>query len=489
MCQWRVGFVFDVKRLQTLLTRRFVWAIPLAILGGCAADDKVILMNAPVTPKSFTAERSTAAPPVSLDWVGLFGSAELTRLVNAALAGNFDIAAAAARIIQADAQATITASVLFPQIAGDANASRSRTPGTERSKTAPFTASVGNQFNLGISASYAVDFWGRNRDLAAAANLNAASTRYDRDTVALTAVASLANTYFQSLGAQDRLRIARQNVATAQNVLDAIKARIQVGTGTALDLAQQESVLATQRASIPALEQSLQQSRVLIATLAGRTPESLRVAGGSLNKVSAPRVRPGLPSQLLLRRPDIAASESALAGADASIEAARKAFLPSVNLTGSAGFESIVLANLLRPEAIAASMAAGLTQPIFNGHNLEGQLQQARGRDAELLADYRKSIITALADVENALIAVRQTAEHERLQAQVVASAQRAYQITQERLREGTIDVTTLLTTQQTLFQAQDNLVSTRLLRLQAIVSLFQALGGGFTRDVVYETR
>jgi outer membrane protein TolC len=128
-------------------------------------------------------------------------------------------------------------------------------------------------------------------------------------------------------------------------------------------------------------------------------------------------------------------------------------------------------------------MAASLTQPIFTGGNLEGQLLQAQGREAELLADYRSAIVNALADVENALIAIRQTAEHERLQAVVVASARRAYQITEQRLREGTIDVVTLLNTQQTLFQAQDNLSSTRLLRLQAIVGLFQALGGGFTRE------
>ena len=332
-----------------------------------------------------------------------------------------------------------------------------------------------------------VDFWGRYRDQATVAQLNTAASRYDRETVTLTALSALANAYFQTLAAQDRLRIARQNVATAENVLSAIRARLNVGTGTALDIAQQETVLANQRAAIPALEQIVQQSRVTIATLAGRTPESLKVSGGSLQGLRRPGVRPGLPSQLLLRRPDIASSEAALAAADVNIDAARKAFLPSINLTGQAGFESITLVNLLRPEALAASMAASLTQPIFNGHQLEGQLEQARGRAAELLAEYRKSILTALADVENALIAIRQTAEHERLQAQAVASAQRAYQITQERLREGTIDVVTLLNTQQNLFQAQDAIVTTRLQRFQASVSLFQALGGGFTRDVIYE--
>ncbi len=465
-------------------SRPAVILLAFGLLGGCASDDKPILMNAPVLPGHFDAGPSGSAPPVSMDWPRLFGSAELARLADAALAGNFDIAAAAARIVQADAQAQVAASSLFPNIAGSSDASRRLTPGTNRSKSGPFTSSVGNSFSLGLSASYTLDFWGRNRDLAASGALNAEASRYDRDTVALTAQASVANTYFQILTAQDRLRFARQNAATAENVLAAIRARLQVGTGNALDVAQQESVVANQRASIPGLEQTLQQSKVLVATLTGRTPESLRIAGGSLEKISAPRVRPGLPSQLLLRRPDIAAAEARLAAAGANIEAARKAFFPTISLTGQTGLESINLANLLRPEALAASMAAGLTQPIFNGYQLEGQLQQARGRDAELLADYRKAIVDALADVENALIAVRQTAEHERLQSTVVASARRAYQITEERLREGTIDVVTLLNTQLTLFQAQDNLTTTRLQRMQAIVSLFQALGGGFTRDV-----
>jgi multidrug efflux system outer membrane protein len=469
--------------------RRPALAFALAVLSGCAADDKVILMNAPIAPSHFDAERAGAAPPVSLEWPRLFGSAELAMLTDATLAGNFDIAAAAARIVQADAQAKIAASSLFPQLAGSVDASRSLTPGTQRSRTGPFVSSVGNQFSLGVSASYAVDFWGRNRDLALVGRLNAEASRFDRETVALTALASVANGYFLILGAQDRLRLARQNTATAENVLSAIRARLTVGTGTALDLAQQESVVASQRAAIPAFEQILQQGRVNLATLSGRTPESLRIRGGSLNKIAAPRVRPGLPSQLLLRRPDIAAAEARLLAANANIEAARKAFFPSINLTGSAGFESIVLANLLRPEALAASMAAGLAQPIFTGGNLEGQLLQARGRDAELIADYRAAIVNALADVENALIAVRQTAEHERLQGVVVASARRAYQITEQRLREGTIDVVTLLNTQQTLFQAQDALSSTRLLRLQAIVGLFQALGGGFSRDALVDVR
>jgi len=475
---------------------RLLMLFPLLALAACGLEDAQLDMNVPQIPSRFTQDQTGAAiqqtadtsaedrGKISQDWPKLFGSPELTRLSQQAVRGNFDIAAAAARLIQAQAQSMISSSALVPSLSGTGSASRSYTPGTLRSRTAPFEASVGNNFNLGLSASYVLDFWGRNRALADSADWNAIATRYDRETLIVSTQAALANAYFQVLVAQDRLRLARQNVQIAENVLSAIKARMDVGTATALDLAQQESIVASQRASIPALEQSQQQASVLVASLLGRTPESMVVTGGSLERLRLPKVQPGLPSQLLLRRPDLAAAEARLQSAQGNIKAARAAFLPSISLSTQSGLGSSTLANLLRPEALAASLAAGLVQPIFNGDQTEGQLRQAQGRQIELLADYRKVIVTALADVENALIAVRLTSEHEDLQARVVASARRAYEITEQRLQEGTIDVVTLLNTQLTLFQAQDNLTLIRYQRLQALVSLFQALGGGFTRDM-----
>ena len=417
---------------------RLLMLFPLLALAACGLEDAQLDMNVPQIPSRFTQDQTGAAiqktadtsaedrGKISQDWPKLFGSPELSRLSQQAVRGNFDIAAAAARLIQAQAQSMISSSALVPSLSGTGSASRSYTPGTLRARTAPFEASVGNNFNLGLSASYVLDFWGRNRALADSADWNAIATRYDRETLIVSTQAALANTYFQILLAQDRLRLARQNVQIAENVLSAIKARMDVGTATALDLAQQESIVASQRASIPALEQSQQQASVLVASLLGRTPESVAIAGGSLERLRLPKVQPGLPSQLLLRRPDLAAAEARLQSAQGNIKAARAAFLPSISLSTQSGLGSSTLANLLRPEALAASLAAGLVQPIFNGDQTEGQLRQAQGRQIELLADYRKVIVTALADVENALIAVRLTSEHEDLQARVVASARRA---------------------------------------------------------------
>ncbi len=458
-------------------------------LAGCAlkADDSGKVR--PDMPGSWKAARSTDAPAVSMQWPALFGSNELATLAKQVLKGNLDLDAAAARVHQADAQAQIAGAALYPQVSGSANASRSLNPGTLRSAAPPFRSSVSGRYGLGITASYALDFWGRNARLAEAGKLSAEATQFDYDTLAISTLAALTNTYFQVLLAQERLRIANDNIRGANQTLAAIKARLEVGTGTALDVAQQESIVANLRANVPGLQQQLQQNRNLVAVLLGRTPQSSRIRGGSLRALKLPRVKPGLPSQLLLRRPDIAAAEARLQSAGANIVAARAALYPNITLTGDTGLESISLRNLLRPEAFALSVAGGIAQSIFSGYNLENQVMLSRARREELLATYRKSILDALADVENALIAVRKTAEQERLRAVAVQSARRASQITLQRLREGTIDVVTLLNTQQTLFNAQDAHTLARFQRLQAIVSLFQALGGGFSRDEDYLTR
>lgn len=458
-------------------------ALALPFLSGCILDEEHLDVSTPAAPAHFRAEAAPEAPAVSADWAKSFNSPELVTLVGEARAANFDIAAAVARIVQADAEARIAAAPLYPMLGGTAGASHSVSPGTIRSQDPPFKSDVSNLFGLGVNASYTLDFFGKNQAAAEAGQLAAEGSRYDRDVVELASVASVATTYFTILAAQDRLRIAHANIAAAEGVLTAIKTRFEVGTAAALDVAQQESLVAIQRAAVPNLEQSLQQSRDALAVLVGRTPESVNVQGGSLARLAVPRVRPGLPSDLLLRRPDIASAEAQLAAEKASVAAARAAFFPTITLTSDVGVESLFLKTLLRPDAIAADVAAGLTQPIFDGGNLQGQLDLAKGRYGELLQDYRKTIVQALADVENALIAVQQTTSYEKLQSVAVATAQKAYQLTQERLQEGTIDIVTLVTTEQTLFQAEDTLAVVRLSRLQAFVSLYQALGGGWSKE------
>jgi NodT family efflux transporter outer membrane factor (OMF) lipoprotein len=263
-------------------------------------------------------------------------------------------------------------------------------------------------------------------------------------------------------------------------VLGLIQQRASAGTASALEVSQQESLVASQRASIPPLEQTVAQFRNALAVLMARSPERVKIRGGSLNSIAVPRVTPGLPSELLTQRPDIREAEANLAAANANVYNARAQLLPSITLTGEGGYQSAVLKTLLRPESAFYTAAAGLTQPIFEGGRLLGNIDLQKGRQDELLQIYRKAVISAFSDVETALSAVRTSTRQEQLQREVVTASQRAFDISEQRLREGTIDLVTVLQTQQTLFTAQDALVQARLARMQAIVSLYQALGGGW---------
>ncbi len=438
-----------------------------------------------------------ALPP--LDWWRKFRSRELTAIIEQARDANLDIAAAVARIVQADAQARVTGAALLPAIDLNANATRSRASQTTvRGNTNPNTLAPGSALataaatgkapadqvrsNLlgSLNASFELDFWGKNRAALQAAEADAVASRFDREVVALSTLVAAANAYFQVLAAQDRLRAARNNLQSANRVLNLVKQRAAAGTASDLEIAQQESVVDTLRAAIPPLQQILQQNRTALAVLIARPPERVRIRGGSLSAIAIPRVTPGLPSELLTQRPDIREAEANLAAADANVYVARAQFLPSISLTGEGGYQSAIFKLLMRPESAIYSVAASLTQPIFEGGRLLGNLDFQKARQDELLQNYRKAVISAFADVENALDAVRQTALRERLQREVVASSRRAFDISEQRLREGTIDLVTVLQTQQTLFNAEDVLVQARLSHLLAIVSLYQALGGGW---------
>ena len=431
-------------------------------------------------PDGYKAARLTDpdAPP-TLDWWRGFRSRELTDLMEEAQTVNLDIAAAVARFKQADAQARIAGAALLPNLSGTGQETYSRTSGSSSSGLTNGGREVVN-YSASLSASYQLDFWGQNRDALQAAEETAIANRFDRDVVALTTLTSVANAYFQVLASQDRLRTAERNIVSATRVLEAIKQRLKAGTGTDLDVAQQEAVLGNQKAAVPPLRQTLAQNINALATLVARPPESVHVTGGSLNAVSSPRVTPGLPSELLTQRPDIRRQEAQLASATANVGNARAQFFPSIQLTGQGGYQSSALVSLFQPHAAFFSMVGSLTQPIFDGGKILGNFEFTKAKQEELLQTYRKTVVSAFADVDNALVAIRETTAKVRLQRAVVASSRRAFQLSEQQLRAGTADIVTVLNTQVTLFQAEDVLWQAELARLLAVVSLYQALGGGW---------
>jgi NodT family efflux transporter outer membrane factor (OMF) lipoprotein len=458
-----------------------------ALSSGCIlkSDLPDPALDVPAAYKSATSAARDMPP--QLDWWRGFRSRELTVLMEEAQTVNLDIAAAVARIRQADAQARITGAALLPSVSGGFSGSRSRsssTTGTISSVTPITGRGEVTNHTASLSASYEIDFWGKNRDALLAAEETANANRFDRDVVVLTTLAAVANAYFQVVASQERITVAKRNIASAQRIYDAIKARVDAGTGSDLDLAQQESLLINQKALIPPLRQTLAQNENVLATLVARPPERMKLAGGSLGSLAVPRVTPGLPSELLTQRPDIRRQESQLASATANVGNARAQFFPSIQLTGQGGYQSAALTALFTPHSAFFNVAAGLTQPIFDAGLIQANFDLQQAAQDEMLQTYRKTVISAFADVDTALVTLKQANERLRLQRLVVASSRRAFELSERQLRAGTADIVTVLNTQLTLFQAEDSLAQVQLARLQAIVSLYQALGGGWSPKV-----
>ncbi len=455
--------------------------VAVAILAGCAGpeDDKPALD----IPGGWKAEGPAGTSWPDTAWWRTFGSPQLDQLIQTAQRNNQDIGAAVARVLQADAQARIAGAPLLPSVGADGNASHSVSP--ERTVSgfggSSTSRSVSDQFSAELSVSYELDLWGRNRSALQSAQASALASRYDRDTVALTVTASTATTYMQILEFQDRLAIARDNLANAQQVLNIVLAQEQAGAGSALDVAQQRTVVAQQKAAIPPLEQQRQQSETALALLLGEAPERLSLDRQPLDELDVPSVGAGLPSSLLDRRPDVQNADAQLAAARFNVKEAKAALFPSIQLTGSGGFQSAALGTLFNSANTLYSLAASLTQPIFEGGALRGQVQLSEAQYQELGQTYVKTVLAAFGDVENALIATRQAGLAYQAQQEVVAQSREAFRLSEAQYRAGAVDLLTVLNAQQSYFSARDQLVQAKSDRLQAAVALYKALGGGWS--------
>jgi NodT family efflux transporter outer membrane factor (OMF) lipoprotein len=416
---------------------------------------------------------SHAVWPVEGWWRG-FGSPQLDAFIAKAEAQNFDVAAAIARVKEADAQARIAGAALLPSVGAGVTGDSTKTILTNSGRSYAY-----QYFSLGVNASYEFDFWGKNHAMAESAKETAAASRYDQQVIALATVSGVATTYFQALAMRDRIHVAEQNVAAAEQMLGGIREQFRDGTVTDLNIAQQETVVNGLRAQIPPLRQQYAQAIDALAILIGEAPEKVVLGPETLLNLSMPAVAPGLPAELLTRRPDVAEAEADLISANANIKVARAEFLPNFTLTAAGGMEALGMAGFAPPTGIWA-LAGGITQPIFEGGALRGQLEYSKARYTELLEDYRKSIVSALSNVEDGLAGVHQTGDQVAAQTATVSTAERAFNISSAQYHAGTVDMVTVLTAENTLFPDQDLLVQARLAHAQALVSLFQALGGGW---------
>ena len=445
----------------------------------------------------FAAPKSGSAPleDHATDWWRSFGSPELTRFMEATEVQNLDIAAAIGQVEQADALARQSGAALLPSITANDSATRSlssssifngvgSTSGVSSGTSTVVSGSLSNtprtDLVASFGASYQLDFWGKNRATYKAAQDNATANRWNRQTVQLTSLAATATTYYTILSARERITYARQNIKASSDILKLIQLRQTAGTATDLDVAQQAALVANLKASIPPLEVVEAQNIAALAVLLGNAPEHVEVAARSVLNAPVPSIAPGIPSEVLTRRPDVEFAEASLTSAHGNLVAARAAFFPQLNLTAQGGFESLALKTLFSPASTFYTAAFSLAQPIFDGGLLQGQFDQQKGIQDQLTAQYKKAVVTAFSDVDKALAALKLYAEQEKLTRESLVASRRAFQLSQDRLKQGVLDVVTLLQTEQTLFTTQDTLIQVRLLRFTEAVALYQALGGAY---------
>lgn len=465
--------------LTLFRSRSVLWPVFATTLLAACSIGPDYQRPATAAPPRWDGQAAVVASWPSLTWWREFRSPRLDGLMKEAETANFDMAAAMARVRQADAQAKIAGANLLPSVGITGGEQRYR-----NNTTTPKTGNAGPRgveaLSSSLTASYELDFWGKYADAADAADAAAKASRFDRQTTALTVQSSVANTYFAVIALADRLQVASNNLDVASHVLDAIRARAAAGTATALDVAQQESVVETQRAAIPPLDLQLRQNRNALAILVGRLPEDFANPDEKLEALTVPAVAAGMPSGLLTRRPDVQYAEMQLIAANANLKSAKASLFPDIKLTAQGGLQSTALARAFDPASVLYNLAATITQPIYAGDSLEAGIEYQQARYDELAQTYQKTVISAFGDVENALVALETDQRQETAQQSVVDTARRAYDIAQAQMFGGTIDIVTLLNTQRTLFQAEDALVQVKLAHAQAVVGLFRALGGGW---------
>lgn len=445
----------------------------LLLLGACSLPGAGPVAP-PVVPAAYQERVQASAPVLDGTWWTAFEDPTIDSLVDSAMVANQDLEAGVQRVAQARAQVRVAGSTALPQVDASGSAARDYSNRSLSLNGGSYDSSA----SAGLSVGYEVDLFGANRALRAATEADHESQRQTFRALALTVQADTVATYVELLAARAQLEVAGESLDAQERVLQLVQTRYDQGAVSGFDLTRQRSAVASARASIPALEESVARLRNALAILLGRPPEGFAPAEADLFSLLPPSFAAGLPSDLLLRRPDLLGAEADLRAADADISAARAAFFPRLDLT--AALSGI---DLTGGAGIAASLVAGLTAPIFSAGRLEGQLEGSEARHAELVATYRQRILSALGEVENALLAADSAGRREALYLTAADEARQALETAELRYSTGTADLLSVLDAQQSLLSANASLVAARQSRLTAAVDLVRALGGGWTPD------
>jgi multidrug efflux system outer membrane protein len=408
-------------------------------------------------------------------WWDIFQDEQLRTLIRTALQQNYDVRIAASRVLEAQAQLGITRADQFPTLSAGGAIADMRT--AKARFLPPFETSTG-QVNL--AAAWEIDFWGKFRRATEAARANLLASEWARLEVVSTLVANVVSAYFQLRALDLQLDISRRTLHSRQESLRLTQILANGGATSLLDVRQAEQLVFTASAEVPALEQQIEQQENFLSILLGQNPGDIPRGQTLTEQGQPPQVPPGLPSELLERRPDIRQAEEQLVAANAQIGVARAAYFPQITLSGTGGFQSSALTSLFSGPAGAWSFGSSLTQPIFTGGRLRSGVRLAQAQRETAVLFYQQSIQGAFRSVSDALVAYRKTREFRAQEEFLFQSAQDAARLSHMRYTGGATGYLEVLTNETNAFSAELGLAQARLNELLALVQLYEALGGGW---------
>ncbi len=472
----------------------------MALVAGCSLQPTYERPDAPVAgafPNGdaykypATGEGGATLPATEIGWRDFIGDPRLQRLVEIALNNNRDLRVAALTVEQVQALYRIQRAQLYPQVSAFADATRSRTPGDLTTGGGSGRGGVTFQsYEAGLSVSWTLDFFGRLRSLRDQALQQYFASAYGRQAFEILLVSQVADQYLVMISNDELMAVTQGTLKSAQDSYNLVKLQFDAGTATELTLRQSEGVVEQAQANYTAFVRLRAQAENALVLLLGQPlPADLPPAATLDNQKLLTDIPPGLPSDLLTRRPDIQQAEATLRGANANIGAARAAFFPTVSLTGNLGLASATLGGLLGGGASAWSFIPQLTQPIFNAGANEANLDVSKLQKDIDIATYQKTIQTAFREVADGLAARGtfddQVASLERF----TQTSRRQLELSLMRYKSGVDSYLTVLTAQTNYYAAQQILVSARLSRLTSIVDLYRALGGGWIQHTGEQPR
>ena len=454
-------------------------ALLALMLAGCAVGPnyKRPAVTSPETFRGADSAKPAVASFGDEKWWEVFQDPQLQTLIRTALQQNYDVRIAATRILQAQAQLSITRSNELPSAAGIVAGS-----GNRYAKSKFFAAYETSDTELGLGFQWNLDFWGKYRRATEAARDQLLANNWAQQEVITSLVANVASAYF-TLSEQDlQLQISRRTLVSDQDSLRLTQLLSDHGRTSLLDVRQAEQLVYGAGGAIPIIEKQIQQQENLISILRGDNPGSITRGLELTAQPHSPEVPPGLPSSLLERRPDIREAEAQLMAMNALIGVAKAAYFPSITLTGDGGLESIALSRLFTGPAGMWSFAGQLTQPLYTGGSLKGGVKLAQAQQQQAVLTYQQTIQQAFRQVSDALIAYAKDQEFRKQQELLTQSAQDASRLSNLRYRGGTSSYLEVIDADTRYFSAQLTLAQAQLNEMLDYVELYRALGGGWAQ-------